>query len=204
MEINTYFLEDKLKNKNLNYQTKSLIIQVFYSYFIYFVIKFREFTNYKIGDKMQKFKDYVNILNRKITVNKKEILFVCIGTNEVIWDSVGPRVGSYLKKRIGETKVLGDINNNICSKRDLIYHYSKIKNKFIIAIDTAIANKELEGEIFINDSPIIMGLGIEKNKGSIGNISIKAGISNLKMIDKKYVNNMARIVGEGICYWYNN
>ena len=49
---------------------------------------------------MQNFMEYAKILKRKINVSKEETIFVCIGTNRVIWDSIGPYVGSYLKKKI--------------------------------------------------------------------------------------------------------
>lgn len=147
---------------------------------------------------MQEIEDYVNNLRRKIKVNKKEILFVCIGTNEIIGDSIGPLVGSYLKKRIGKNKVIGDINHNICSKKDLLYYYPKIRHKFIIAIDSAIASKELAGKIFVSNNPIIMGLGINKNKGVIGDVSIKASISELEKMDKQYVNHISEMIGKGI------
>ena len=50
---------------------------------------------------MQDFFEYVNILKRKIKVNKNKVVFVCIGTKDVIGDSIGPMVGSYLKCKIG-------------------------------------------------------------------------------------------------------
>lgn len=153
---------------------------------------------------MQNLKEYVNNLKIKINANKRDITFVCIGTKEIIWDSIGPEVGSYLKSQIEPKKVIGDLEHNICSEIDLINNYSKIKNKYIIAIDTAISSKELEGEIFINNTPIIMGLGINKNKGIIGDLSIKASICNLKKVDKKYVKNISEFIGKGICKWYYN
>lgn len=152
---------------------------------------------------MKEFKEYVYSLKRKINANKKDTLFVCIGTNEVIGDCIGPLVGSYLKQRIGNRYVIGDMKNNVCSSKDLITYYPIIKNKFIIAIDSAIANKELEGNIFVSNTPIVMGLGVNKNKGIIGDISIKASIPNLEMENKQYVYNMSKTIGRGILCWYN-
>jgi putative sporulation protein YyaC len=152
---------------------------------------------------MQEFKEYVSNLKRKIKANKKDTLFVCIGTNEVIGDCIGPLVGTYLKQKMGNRQVIGDMKNNICSNKDLTNYYSIIKNKFIIAIDSAIVNKELEGNIFVSNTPVIMGLGVNKNKGIIGDISIKASISDLNMEDEKYVYDMSEIIGKGILYWYN-
>ena len=142
------------------------------------------------------FNEYVNLLKRKIKADKNKIIFVCIGSTDVIWDSIGPFAGNYLKTKIGAKYVLGDINNNICSKYDLIKHYSKIKNKYIVAIDSALTNQNLEGEIFVDNKPITLGLGINKNKGIIGDSSIK--ICSSKFIEKKHVKQMAEFVGKGI------
>lgn len=153
---------------------------------------------------MQKFTEYVDNLKRKINVNKKDVLFICIGTKEIIWDSIGPRVGTYLNKKIGKEYVIGDIENNICSNIDLINHYPKMKDKFVVAIDSAISDEKLEGEIFITDNPIIMGKSLNKNKGIVGDIGIKVAISNLKFIDISYVELISRQVGQGIYFWYKN
>ena len=153
---------------------------------------------------MQDFFEYVNILKRKIKVNKNKVVFVCIGTKDVIGDSIGPMVGSYLKCKIGSKNVVGDIENNICSKSDLIYYYPRIKNKFIIAIDSALSTRDIEGEIFISEKPLVMGLGINDNKGIIGDLSIKAGISDINIRNEKYIKKMSNIIGKGIYYWYKN
>ena len=79
-----------------------------------------------------------------------------------------------------------------------------MKDKFIVAIDSAISNEKLDGEIFITESPIVMGQSLNKNKGIIGDIGIKVAISNLNFIDKSYVELISRQVGQGIYFWYKN
>ena len=149
---------------------------------------------------MKSFEAYVDNLRRKTDkIRNDKILFVCIGTSTILWDSIGPLVGSYLKEKIGTDKVLGDINHNICSEVDLLYYYPKIKNKFVIAIDTALTAQELFGEIFISNSPTVMGLALSKNRGIVGDISIKAALSNSVHIDEKYIISFAEFIGRGIC-----
>ena len=67
---------------------------------------------------MQNFSEYVTNLKRKIRVSKEETIFVCIGSNDVVWDSIGPNVGSFLKKNLGEKYVIGDLQRNICNQKD--------------------------------------------------------------------------------------
>lgn len=149
------------------------------------------------------------ILRNKIINANKELVFVCIGTKEILGDSFGPLVGTYLKEN-SKFKIYGDIENNICTKRDIKHIYKKIKNKNIIAIDSAVSNTVNIGEIFITNNKCKIGRGINNYKGSIGDITIKAvvakkeenmyvTIENLKRVDYKFVRNLAETVGQIIC-----
>ena len=142
------------------------------------------------------FEEYVSVLKRKINL-QDNILFVCIGTSSIIWDSVGPLVGSYLKQRINKKYIIGDMKKNICSRKDLILYYPRMKNKFIVAIDVAI-NDILNNDIYVNDSFISMGTAFGNNRGNIGNLSIKAGISNWQDITYLEVKKLAQFISKGI------
>ena len=143
-----------------------------------------------------KFRDYVSILKRKIQTIEN-IVYVCIGSSRYLWDSVGPLVGNLLKEKLNNKLILGDMNKNICDKKDLLLHYPKLKNKYIVAIDTAI-NNELKNDIYINNDCISMGTAFNNNKGNIGNVSIKAGISNWQSITISEVKDIAQFIARGI------
>ena len=96
--------------------------------FFILLIKFRKLQNINLGDIMQNFSEYANTLRRKMKFSKEETIFVCIGSNKVVWDSIGPYVGSILKEKIGEKYVIGDLENNICSQKDLKSYYPIVKN----------------------------------------------------------------------------
>ncbi len=142
------------------------------------------------------FREYVSILKRKIKT-KEQVIFVCIGTSDILWDSVGPLVGSYLKEKIQNKYIIGDMNRNICNKKDLIFYYPRLKNKYIVAIDVAI-NNQLHNDIYVSNNYISMGTALNKNKGNIGNLSIKAGISNWQSITFSEVKDMAQFIAKGI------
>ena len=148
---------------------------------------------------MQNFSEYANTLRRKMKFSKEETIFVCIGSNKVVWDSIGPYVGSILKEKIGEKYVIGDLENNICSQKDLKSYYPIVKNKFVVAIDSAITENNLSGEIFVTEKPIVMGMGVYQNKGIVGEIGIKAGIDR-EFCNERYILDISRIIVEGICF----
>ncbi len=147
---------------------------------------------------MQNFSEYVNALRRRMKFTKEETVFVCIGSNKVVWDSIGPYVGSILKEKIGEKYVIGDLENNICSQKDLKSYYPIVKNKFVVAIDSAITENNLSGEIFVTEKPIVMGMGVYQNKGIVGDIGIKAGIYK-DFCSERYVLDISKSIAEGIC-----
>ena len=91
--------------------------------------------NINLGDIMQNFSEYANTLRRKMKFPKEETIFVCIGSNEVVWDRIGPYVGSILKEKIGEKYVIGDLENNICSQKDLKSYYTIVKNIYPMQLD---------------------------------------------------------------------
>ena len=142
------------------------------------------------------FKEYVSILKRKLQL-RENIVFVCIGTSDIIWDSIGPLVGSQLKNKISSRYVIGDMRKNICNYKDLSRYYSKLKNKFIVAIDVALSNR-LKNDIYITDNSIAMGRAFNNNKGEIGDLAIKAGISNWNDISFYEVKYIAKFIADGI------
>lgn len=150
-----------------------------------------------------------NVLNMKLNQINKEIVFVCIGTIGILGDSFGPLVGSYLKENT-KFKIYGDIENNICSIKDINNIRKKLKNKKIIAIDSAVSDVYNIGEIFISSNTCEIGKGINKYKGQIGDITIKAVVAekhkdisrtmeNLKNVDIEFVKELAKNVGKMIC-----
>ena len=145
------------------------------------------------------FEQYVNILKRKVPTNNENIVFLCIGTTKFLWDSLGPTVGTYLKQNIDGLSVIGDTKKNFCQKRHLLYNYYKLKNKYIIAIDTALTNKSLNQKLFISNTPISMGLALGKNKATLGNLSIKFAISTTQKITQNDITLNAIFIAKGIC-----
>ena len=142
------------------------------------------------------FSEYVSVLKRKIKT-KQKLMFVCIGKSNILWDSIGPLVGSYLKEELEDKYIIGDMNRNICDKKDLMFYYPRLKNKYIVAIDAAI-NNELQNDIYVSNNYISMGTAFNKNKGNIGNLSIKAGISNWQSITLPEVKDIAQFISRGI------
>ena len=104
-----------------------------------------------------------------------DIVFICIGTNKVIGDSLGPLVGTYLKVLYHNIKVYGDIKQNIDYNninKVINFVNVKYKNHTKVLIDSALGNNV--GDIVLYSGSISLGKGIGKEKNIYGDIIIKA------------------------------
>ncbi|AFM39364.1 putative sporulation protein YyaC [Desulfosporosinus acidiphilus SJ4] len=109
----------------------------------------------------------------------KRVLFACIGTDRATGDSLGPLVGTNLK-RSGHT-VLGTLEEPLHAQ-NLIQKLNEVSANLqpdlIIAIDACLGRAEDIGKITLADSPLIPGAAVHKNLPTVGDISI-LGVVNV-------------------------
>ena len=118
-----------------------------------------------------------SIGNALISCNKKlqTPIIICIGSDLVLGDSLGPLVGTMLTRRNVNAYIYGTLNSPITAKE---INCAKLHVKmlhpesFIIAIDAAVGNSEDIGLIKVSDKGLKPGLGVNKNLGVIGDCSI--------------------------------
>ncbi len=121
------------------------------------------------------FKEYVECLKSEL-LNKREIVFFCIGTDRVIGDCLGPITGSLLKNKYNKRNVYGDLEENLTYEnieRKLDEISIKFENPYIVAIDAALSCESNIGRIFIDYNGINFGEGLSKNISKVGNLGIK-------------------------------
>lgn len=128
-------------------------------------------------------------------VKGKKPLIVCIGSDLVLGDSLGPLVGTMLVKKNAPAYVYGTLSSPItakeiaCAKNHLkILH----PNSFIIAVDAAVGNSEDIGLIKVSDKGLKPGLGVDKNLGVIGDCSI-IGVVAGKSLQNYDLFNLTRL-----------
>lgn len=168
-------------------------------------------------------KEYDNFVHN-LTVNLEkavhgreifDIVILCIGTDRVTGDSFGPLVGHKLEEMYKDSEkvhVIGTLSKPVVANnintiiREINY---KFKYPFIIAIDSAVANKSNIGKIVVSNKSMNLGRGLNKRIISIGNMSIKGIVSKdlgsaknnfilLQNIPLNLVMNMAETVATGI------
>jgi putative sporulation protein YyaC len=110
-------------------------------------------------------------------VSYYQIVFLCVGTDRSTGDSLGPLVGSFLKKK-GYQNVIGTINDtvhgqNIEEKMKKIPSYKKV-----VVIDSMLGQTSSIGRFFTFEGGLKPGTGVGKDLGVIGDYSI-AGVVNV-------------------------
>lgn len=141
------------------------------------------------------------------------IVILCIGTDKILGDSIGPIIGEKLKYLENEyVKIYGNLENTINfnnAKEVLQKIYSKFDNPYIITIDAALSNKENVGKIVLNKGYIKIGKALEKTICFYSNLNIKCIVgknSNSKFynmleltgVNIKEIIDMSNIVTSGI------
>lgn len=141
-------------------------------------------------------------------LNKRPII-VCIGSDLVLGDSLGPLVGTMLKKMNLETYIYGTLNHPITAKEvEYVKKHVKIMHpsSMIIAIDAAVGAKEDVGILRFLDKGLKPGLGVNKNLCAIGDASIigvvaqksEQNYSLYNLTRLNFIYKMAEVISGGI------
>ena len=138
-----------------------------------------------------------SIGNALIACNKKNKnpVIVCVGSDLVLGDSLGPLVGTMLIKRKVCAFVYGTLNAPLTAK-EVVCAKTQISllhpNSFTVAIDAAVGNREDIGLIKVTDRGLKPGLGVDKNLGTLGDCSV-IGIVAGKSLQNYNLFNLTRL-----------
>ena len=131
----------------------------------------------------------------KLNEKGKKPLIICIGSDMILGDSLGPLVGTMLKKRSVSAYVYGTLNYPITAKEvDYAKKYLKVMHpdSVAIAVDAAVGSAEDVGLIRVLNRGLKPGLGVDKDLDTIGDLSI-IGIVASKSLKNYNLFNMTRL-----------
>ena len=102
-------------------------------------------------------------------------VIICVGSDLIIGDSLGPIVGNELIKRLNNVYVYGTLDNPIPAKETNVV-YNNVKKLHpksqILVVDAAVGSKNDVGTIKVTDKGIKPGLGVNKDLKTLGDVSI--------------------------------
>lgn len=113
--------------------------------------------------------------------DKRDIVFVCIGTDRSTGDSLGPLIGTKLKKLQIQATVYGTLEQPVHATNLTDYIHliqSDHKNPFIIAVDACLGQLSNVGFLSVGRGSVKPGAAVKKDLPSIGDAYI-TGIVNV-------------------------
>ena len=119
-------------------------------------------------------------------VSKIEKVFLCLGSDKLIFDSLGPLTGTLLKNRKGFNHyVYGTMSEPVTAlqvEKAIRFIRSFHPNSEVIVIDSAIGKREEVGSIKFFDRGLRPALGIDKEMSVVGDKSIMGIVTTKDMV----------------------
>ncbi len=137
-------------------------------------------------------------------------VILCIGTDRIVGDSLGPLTGSLLQKHMENFKnplaVYGTLEAPVhaCNLAETLEQIKKEHpNSIVIAVDASLGCHYKVGSVLIRSGSIRPGMGVKKNLPAVGDISI-TGITGAQSSRPYFVLQSVRLsllmsMAEQIC-----
>ncbi|PKM83368.1 MAG: spore protease YyaC [Firmicutes bacterium HGW-Firmicutes-14] len=148
-----------------------------------------------------------NLLNAltSIAFGYDEIVIVCVGTDRVSGDSLGPMIGTLLLEECRHVNVYGTLHSPVHAQNlaeTIIQVNQAHPGAFIIAVDACLGRAANIEKISFSRKPLKPGTGVSKDLPEVGQVNIQ-GIVNVGgfmphlVIQNTRMNtiyNMARVI----------
>lgn len=133
-------------------------------------------------------------------------VFMCIGTEKVFSDSLGPRVGTLLNERMKTPQFVYGLENSNITAENLCACYQVIRalhpKSQIVVVDAAVGSHEQVGLVQVSTDGLLPGAATNKNLPKIGDVSIVGIVGERGMADfyttasekEKLVNKIAEFI----------
>lgn len=135
----------------------------------------------------------VNDVNARVTLTKKlaknirQAVIVCIGTENVVADSLGPRVGSLLNENLSVPLFVYGMQGANIDAKNLSQAVSVIKRLHpdspLLVVDAAVGTDSQVGKVQLTTGGIVPGAATNKRLENVGDVSIVGIVANKDMAD---------------------
>ncbi len=141
------------------------------------------------------------------------LVFLCIGTNRLVGDSIGPIVGNSLKNMENEyMQIYGTIENNINflnAKETIEEIYYNFEKPFLVTVDAALSQTKNKGDIVLSEGYMKIGKALQKSICFYSDVNIKCvvgksylekerNLKELKNMTLEESKELAEIISNGI------
>lgn len=116
-------------------------------------------------------------------------VIICVGSDKISGDSLGPITGSMLIKKLAlpQIFVLGSLESTVTAKEvNYLNTFVKqtYKKRLIICVDSAVGAYSDVGAIKISDSSLMPGSGVNKKTEKIGDVSIQGVVAEKGLLSR--------------------
>lgn len=129
--------------------------------------------------------ELAHLLNQCIRSSEKnwdEIVFICIGSDRITGDSLGPLVGHHLTRHQWKNiHIYGTLEHPVHAlnlESTLCQIKTRHPSALCVAVDASLGSKKHVGFITVGTGPILPGAGVNKDLPPVGDIFI-TGILNV-------------------------
>ncbi|WP_299092602.1 spore protease YyaC [uncultured Metabacillus sp.] len=103
--------------------------------------------------------------------DEKDVVFLCIGSDRYVGDSLGPLVGTMLKENQVPFRVYGTLEEPVhaFNLKGIVKEIKKqFKKSLIFSIDAAIGKENHVGYVLFKEGPLLPGKAVEKMLPEVG------------------------------------
>lgn len=158
--------------------------------------------------------DFSKTLQEMIQKNsskKRQIVFLCIGSDRATGDCLGPIVGYKLSKLQQHNIILyGTLDQPVHAKNldETIKHiYKHHRNALVVAVDASLGRTGHIGYITLGEGPLLPGAGVDKALPPVGDIFITGIVNFSGMLDHMLLQttrlNVVMVLADFICTGIN-
>lgn len=142
----------------------------------------RTFVDTTFSDAPEQIADALKKSAENVSRKYQEALCLCIGSDRMTGDCLGPLTGQILKSRLPSScKVYGTLNATVhaCNLREVLKEiHTSHPDALIIAVDASLGSKKHLGYATISDGALLPGAGVQKILPPAGDVHI-TGIVNI-------------------------
>ncbi|MGN7233739.1 spore protease YyaC [Priestia megaterium] len=126
----------------------------------------------------------------------KNIVFLCIGSDRYVGDSLGPLVGTMLEENQVPYHIYGTLESPVHAfnlKTILKEINRKYKNPLIFSIDACLGEQSQVGLVIFKEGPLIPGKAVEKVLPKVGDYHIKGMVNYIDPLPTSQFLNDTRL-----------
>ncbi|SDG75641.1 putative sporulation protein YyaC [Planococcus glaciei] len=127
---------------------------------------------------------------------EREVVFLCIGSDRYIGDSLGPLIGSMMQENGISHTVYGTLEEPVHAfnlKATLKDIYRQNRNPLVISIDASLGTKEQVGNVLFNEGPLVPGKALEKMLPEVGDYHFQGIVNYLDPLPSSQFLNDTRL-----------